>query len=89
MATSSSHSEEFAKLHKQLEQIILSQANFANTLHDISECTSLLETKSSPPPSQPISSRPLKSDLPTFDGNDALGWIFKVTQFFDYHQTPP
>nr|KYP35193.1 hypothetical protein KK1_043782 [Cajanus cajan] len=30
----------------------------------------------------------LKLDVPRFDGSDPLGWIFKITQFFDYHNTP-
>lgn len=27
----------------------------------------------------------MKLDVPRFDGNDPLGWIFKITQFFEYH----
>ncbi|MCI41840.1 hypothetical protein A2U01_0063074, partial [Trifolium medium] len=30
----------------------------------------------------------MKLDVPRFDGSDALGWIFKASQFFDYHATP-
>lgn len=30
----------------------------------------------------------LKLDIPSFDGYDPHGWIFKITQFFDYHETP-
>lgn len=30
----------------------------------------------------------LKSDVPRFDGTDSLGWIFKATQFFDFHHIP-
>ncbi|BAT89679.1 hypothetical protein VIGAN_06070000 [Vigna angularis var. angularis] len=30
----------------------------------------------------------LKLDVPRFDGTDPLGWIFKITQFFEYHNTP-
>jgi len=30
----------------------------------------------------------LKLDVPRFDGSDATGWIFKITQFFEYHTTP-
>ncbi|BAT81765.1 hypothetical protein VIGAN_03161700, partial [Vigna angularis var. angularis] len=40
-------------------------------------------------PSSPSSQRHfLKLDVPRFDGTNALGWIFKITQFFDYHNTP-
>lgn len=30
----------------------------------------------------------LKLDVPRFDGTDAHAWIFKITQFFTYHETP-
>ena len=26
--------------------------------------------------------------MPRFDGTDPLGWIFKITQFFDFQSTP-
>lgn len=30
----------------------------------------------------------MKLDVPLFDGSDAHGWIFKISQFFTYHHTP-
>ena len=30
----------------------------------------------------------MKLELPRFDGSGPLGWIFKITQFFDYHSMP-
>jgi hypothetical protein len=45
----------------------------------------------SPPPPPPHTTLPkphMKLEVPRFDGSDALGWIFKITQFFDFHQTP-
>ena len=30
----------------------------------------------------------LKLDVPRFDGSDPTGWTFKITQFFEYHNTP-
>ncbi|PNY17392.1 Ty3/gypsy retrotransposon protein [Trifolium pratense] len=44
-----------------------------------------------PPPHPdppPIHTTSIKLDIPRFDGTDPLGWIFKITQFFDYHLTP-
>lgn len=29
----------------------------------------------------------MELDVPRFDGSDAHGWIFKISQFFTYHQT--
>ena len=30
----------------------------------------------------------IKLDIPRFDGFDPLGWIFKINQFFEFHNTP-
>lgn len=30
----------------------------------------------------------MKLEVPQFDGSDLMGWIFKITQFFDYHSMP-
>ncbi|XP_006584232.1 uncharacterized protein [Glycine max] len=37
-----------------------------------------------PPPHTIIHRHHMKLDVPRFDGHDALGWIFKISQFFDY-----
>jgi hypothetical protein len=45
-----------------------------------------------PPPTpdgtQPFNPSSIKLEIPKFDGSDPMNWIFKITQFFDYHQTP-
>lgn len=43
-----------------------------------------------PPPPPPYQSQrpPVKLEVPRFDGHDPLGWIFKISQFFDYQGTP-
>ena len=44
-----------------------------------------------PPPPPPNLNHPrphIKLEVPRFDGHDATGWIFKISQFFDYHDTP-
>lgn len=39
--------------------------------------------------SQAFHNRPrLKLDEPRFNETDTHGWIFKISQFFNYHQTP-
>ncbi|CAL5189606.1 unnamed protein product [Lathyrus oleraceus] len=52
----------------------------------------LTEPSSSPASgrsSSESSNRPrLKLDVPRFDGTDTHGWIFNISQFFTYHQTP-
>jgi len=41
-----------------------------------------------PPPASPSFAHCLKLEVPRFDGSDLMGWIFRVTQFFEYHSTP-
>jgi len=42
-----------------------------------------------PPPPNLNHSRPhIKLKVPRFDEHDATRWIFKISQFFDYHDTP-
>ena len=56
-----------------------------------SEVASLHHRDTPPPPPPPPPNHPkphMKLEVPRFNGADALGWIFKITQFFDYHQTP-
>lgn len=55
----------------------------------IDHLTALTATPPSPkpPPSLPPITNPrphMKLDLPRFNGQDPLGWIFKIQQFFDY-----
>jgi hypothetical protein len=37
---------------------------------------------------QPFHVRNVRLEFPRFDGTDALAWIFKADQFFDYYNTP-
>ena len=30
----------------------------------------------------------IRLDVPRFDGSDPMGWLFKISQFFDFHHTP-
>ena len=46
-----------------------------------------------PPPhtTSPLPPTPkphMKLDVPRFDGQDPVGWIFKISQFFDYQGLP-
>jgi len=35
-----------------------------------------------------LSHSQMKLVVPRFDGSDPSGWVFKITQFFEYHATP-
>jgi len=49
----------------------------------------LLDSSPLPPPQPvPATVHRMKLDVPRFDGREPLGWIFKINQFFDYHNTP-
>ncbi|MCH79786.1 hypothetical protein A2U01_0000542, partial [Trifolium medium] len=37
---------------------------------------------------QPFHTRNVRLEFPRFNGSDALAWIFKADQFFDYYRTP-
>jgi hypothetical protein len=41
-----------------------------------------------PPEDRLFHTRPLRLDFPRFDGENPAGWTYKVTQFFEYYQTP-
>lgn len=41
-----------------------------------------------PPPLLPLSCPHIKLEVPCFDGHNPLGWIFKISQFFEYQATP-
>ncbi|KAH1191964.1 hypothetical protein GmHk_20G059088 [Glycine max] len=79
-----------------IHQLSLSE-NLQTMTHKLDTLISTLTTKSpapspsSPPhvsPTSPSSPHPrVKLDVPRFDGSDPLGWIFKITQYFEYHHT--
>ncbi|GAU36702.1 hypothetical protein TSUD_16140 [Trifolium subterraneum] len=90
MASSTTPSVE--DLASAIHNLIQSQQSFqASVAHDIHDLRSRLGPPGFPPPPRdvtPFPSTTIKLDIPRFDGTDPLGWIFKITQFFDYHATP-
>jgi len=60
-------------------------------IHHVSPLIPLGPSFSSPLPCHfpaPAINHRMKLDVPRFDGTDPLGWIFKINQFFEYHDTP-
>lgn len=67
-------------------------------MDEVSHRVAALETRSPTSPSTPSSTPEstskstqkhfLKLDVPRFEGIDPQGWIFMISQFFDYHATP-
>lgn len=63
---------------------ILEQLNTLSTVK-----TSHSPTLPPPPPPPLFRNRPLmKLEVPRFDGEYSMGWIFKISQFFEYQKTP-
>lgn len=93
--TRSSHVE---RLEEAITAIQTQQTDFASKFNAVLSKLSSIETTnnnsadSGHPRSSSrssLDSKPhLKLDIPRFDGTDTMGWIFKITQFFYYHDTP-
>ncbi|BAT79082.1 hypothetical protein VIGAN_02189500 [Vigna angularis var. angularis] len=85
-------------LSNKIDELLSQMSLFSTQMTDIHNRLSLLETQHTTPPSSPrhphssdhTSSQRhfLKLDVPRFDGTDPIGWIFKISQFFEYHNTP-
>jgi len=70
-----------AKMETLLERLAHLEANIYNPQQAQPEATSF------PVSGSHIAPHWMKLDVPRFDGSDAIGWIFKITHFFEYHTT--
>ncbi|GAU49705.1 hypothetical protein TSUD_182030 [Trifolium subterraneum] len=79
-----------SSLHSQQTRMASQIDEILHKLAALDPATASASATSPPPPSPPPFPRPhrMKLDVPRFNGTDALGWIFKINQFFDYHDTP-
>jgi hypothetical protein len=92
-----SSSPESSALLSTLNQILHNQQTFQLDLASLTTEMGQLRTRLPPPgftPFSPETPQPhqfstttIKLDIPRFNGSDALSWIFKINQFFDFHQT--
>lgn len=83
-------------LHQLLanqESFKQTQAAFQQNLNNLTADVHGLRNRLGPPgfplleqPQLPNTS--LKLDIPRFNGTNPLRWIFKITQFFEFHRTP-
>ncbi|XP_061356960.1 uncharacterized protein LOC133301350 [Gastrolobium bilobum] len=88
-------STQISELTEQTNQTVLRlnevQTTLTTLLGRLDQLTLSNNTNSSntppyfPPVLQP---RAFKLEFPRFNGSDPSGWLFKATQFFDFHNTP-
>jgi len=74
--------------HASLSQ---AQPTLNSKIDSILERLAAIPATNTSPKSPPSSLHPfthMKLEVPWFDGQDPLGWIFKITQFFDYQGVP-
>jgi len=80
-----------------LRQILHNQQTFETNLTTLSNELTTLRTRLAPPgfnalgsniPTPTFHPSSIKLELPRFDGSDPLGWIFKIKQFFEFHNIP-
>ena len=89
------HPSSSDKIEELLVRLTTQQLTLSSKIDDfISHITPLFSPASHMPSSLPrpfpvpAQQHRLKLDVPRFDGTDALGWIFKINQYFEYHGTP-
>ncbi|KAK2444740.1 hypothetical protein QL285_015744 [Trifolium repens] len=70
-------------------------ASMASKIDQILSCLVVLDTSDGSQSSSVATPQPdfshthrMKLDVPRFDDTDALGWIFTMSRFFEYHSTP-
>ena len=89
--------EVIAKLTSTQFHLMATQNSMATKLDNLLLKMAQLETRQHSPTSSTVnqhivspSPNPhrMKLEVSCFDGSNPLGWIFKITQFFEYHSTP-
>jgi hypothetical protein len=82
-------------LEETLQQILINQQTFQQNLTNLTTEMAQIRNRLQPqgqipdqPPHNPFTNTTIKLDIPRFDGSDPLGWIFKISQFFEFHHTP-
>lgn len=89
MAEHDTHRTTTDRLEEAIAVLSERHSDLANKVETMCERLSHLTTPSSPVTQPSFPSRPpIKLDVPRFDGRDPLGWIFTISQIFEYQGTP-
>lgn len=84
-------------IEETLQLLLQNQQNFQQNITTITDKLTQLRNRLPPPgfnntnhhdPPNHYANTTIKLDIPRFDGSDPLGWIFKINQFFEFHNTP-
>ena len=88
------------RLEEALAKLTSSHLHITGKLDDLLNRVAVLENTPHPTPSpssssanpviptHPLQPHRLKLEVPRFDGTDPSGWVFKISQFFEYHSVP-
>ena len=93
----STRSKSFDRLEEAIAKLATRHLHVSDKLENLINRVTALE--SHPPSPSSASTNPshhgqtpsphiLKLDVPRFDGSDPFGWVFKISQFFEYHGIP-
>jgi len=79
--------QSLAHLEEAIAILTQTWSSLHSKLDDVISRLTILESRS---PNRPLPFPPLrmKLDVPCFDGANAMSWIFKISQFFNYQGTP-
>ncbi|GAU30089.1 hypothetical protein TSUD_392450 [Trifolium subterraneum] len=84
-------------LQTTLQQLLQIQQTFQQNLTTLTTEVAQLRHRVGPPGftqgpehlhHKPFTTSSIKLEIPGFDGSDPLPWIFKINQFFEFHNTP-
>ena len=89
MADSSSQlTEVLARLGDTMNSLNLKLGEILHCLSPTSPSSAFPNPSPPPHPPIPAVTHKMKLEVPRFDGTEPLGWIFKINQYFEYHNTP-
>lgn len=88
---------EMQAMRHQIETMMQQFTSMATNLHNVNKVVSSgspIQNKGNRwqqliPHTWEIQLRSIRLDFPVFNGNDSHGWLYKVNQFFTFHNTLP
>ena len=97
MAESTRSKSNWDRLEEAIAKLASNQIHVTEKLDDLLHRVTTIENTSTPaaspssssvilaPPTHLTNPPKMKLDVPRFDGSNPSSWVFKITQFFEYH----